>query len=300
MRVTVVGSRGFLGRALSARLQRGGCEVERLSSSSSGGIDPETGLLPPEFALDKGIDAVVYLAQSPFYRQVPDRADHLFCVNVVSALRVAEAARQAGIQRFVYASTGSVYAASFQPLTEQSPVRRDRWYPLSKLQAEDALALFRNDLQVTCVRPFGIYGPGQSGMLIPNLLATIQIGKSVTIDRNPHDAADCDGLKISLCYVDDAAAAVERLLSVAAPPVLNLAGCESVSIRRIAESIGELLSVAPRIQSADRLRETDLIADTTLQEETVGLPSVNFATGLRATVNAWLADQERSLNKRAA
>lgn len=287
MRVTVVGSRGFLARALIERLERNGCDVEGLSSSSPGGIDPATGLLPADFSLRDDTRAVVYLAQSPFYRQAPDRVDHLFAVNSHSALRLAELARRAGVRRFIYASTGSVYAPSFQPLAEGAPVRRDRWYPLSKLHAEDALALLRGQLEVVCVRPFGIYGPGQSGMLVPNLLRSIVDGQEITVDRHPHVAADRDGLKISLCYVDDAAAAIERLLEVRdPPPVLNLAGRQPVSIRHIAESIGAALGIEPRLRQVDRIRETDLIADTTLLEKSLGAPSTDFETGLARTMAA--------------
>src|SRR5262245_4623383 len=109
MRVTIIGSRGFLGRALVARLTQRGWDVEGISSSSPGGLDPITGLLPAEFSFRPDTAAVMYLAQSPYYRQVPERADHLLAVNVVSAVKAAEAARRGGVRRFVYASTGSVY-----------------------------------------------------------------------------------------------------------------------------------------------------------------------------------------------
>ncbi len=94
-------------------------------------------------------------------------------VNVHSAVAIAEHARRAGAKRFVYASTGNVYAAGFAPFSEAAPVRRDDWYALSKVHAEEALALFRPQLDVVIARLFGVYGPGQKGRLVPNLLASV-------------------------------------------------------------------------------------------------------------------------------
>lgn len=298
MSIALFGSQGFLGKVLTAQLRATEEEVIAYSSSSGRetqlGIDSATGLLPAGFQLPASTRTLVYLAQSPFYRQVPERVDHLFSVNIVTPLKLADLARRAGVKRFIYASTGSVYAPSFQPLAESAPVRRDRWYPLSKIQAEDGLALYRNDFDVTCVRPFGIYGPNQSGMLVPNLLQSIAAGKEVTIDRNPHDANDHAGLKISLCYVNDAAQALVNLLVASTlPRVLNLAGATPVSIRTIAEAIGREIGAPAKITQADRLRETDLIADTTEQARVVGLPATNFTSGLEQTIAAWQATAER-------
>ena len=295
MRVTIVGHRGFLGKALAARLHQRGWEVDGCSSSTPGNIDPATGLLSPQFTIRPATDAVVYLAQSPYFRQMPERADHLWNVNVVSAVQTARLAARAGVLHFVYASTGSVYAPSFKPLAERSSLRRDRWYPLSKIHAEESLALLRSEIAVTCVRPFGIYGPGQSGMLVSNLIESVHGGKSVTIDRHPQEA-NRDGLKISLCYVDDAAQSIERLLEIADPPsTMNLAGSEAVSIRHIASGIGKLLDIEPKLQEVDRQRETDLIADLSCMTRTVGVPPTSFATGIEMTIEAWLASRERPL-----
>ncbi len=286
MRVTVIGSSGFLGRTLTASLHRDGAQVTAISSGTPQGIDRTTGLLPHDFSIAPGTDAVVYLAQSPHYRQVPDMAWHLLNVNVVSAVRAANAARAAGVKRFIYTSTGSVYAPSFAPLAETDAVRRDRWYPLSKLHAEEALAQFQNDLQVCLVRPFGIYGPGQTGMLVSNLAASIERCSDITLGRHPHNRDEADGLKISLCYVDDAAAVIAALLQVAKLPLhLNLAGPRAISVREIAQTLAAGLGLPARLKEMDQAREFDLIADTTRLSTTVSVSYTDFQVGLGRTID---------------
>src|SRR5262245_22420059 len=125
LKIVVVGSRGFLGRHLVSHLKARRLDVVELSSSSAAGIDAVSGLLPSSFTLPAATDAVVYLSQSPWYRKVPEMAGHVLNVNVVSAARIAELCRRAGVRRLVYTSTGNVYAPAFSPLSEASPLRRD-------------------------------------------------------------------------------------------------------------------------------------------------------------------------------
>jgi UDP-glucose 4-epimerase len=286
MRVTLIGSSGFLGRSLTEHLQHAGATVNAVSSRTPQGIDRDTGMLPADFSLPERTDAVVYLAQSPHYRQVPDMAWHLLNVNVVSAVRAANVARLAGVKRFIYASTGSVYAPSFAPLAETAPVRRDRWYPLSKLQAEEALVQFQNDMQVCLVRPFGIYGPGQTGMLVPNLAATIERCGDMTLGRHPINTSEADGLKISLCYVDDASAVIGQLLQVAKlPQVVNLAGPRALSVREIAQTLADGMALPARFRELDQAREFDLIADTTQLAATVNVKFTDFTIGISRTID---------------
>ena len=290
MQVTIIGSGGFVGRRLVDELTQRGHSVRGVSSQASDGIDRGSGLLPPDFELSVGTEAVVYLAQSPHYRQMPELAWHVWNVNVTTALRVGQLARRAGVKRFVYTSTGSVYAPSFEPLVETDPVRRDKWYPLSKLQAEESLRLLAGEMQVSLVRPFGIYGPGQVGMLVPNVLESIVAGREVTIDRSPLDAGEPVGLWMSLCYVLDAATMLADLVEQPSlPEVVNLAGREAVSIRQLALDLGRQLGIAPRLKTVDRERDTDLIADLTLLESTISPKFTPWSQGLEATVSAWRA-----------
>jgi nucleoside-diphosphate-sugar epimerase len=280
MRALVIGAGGFLGRALVAELARRGDTVTACSSTRSGGIDPQTGLLPPDFDVPRGTEAVYYLSQSPALKAEPPRVEHVLAVSVVSALHAARLACQAGVRQFFYASTGNVYALSFAPLRESDPVRRDNWYSLAKVQAEEALMMLRPSLGVTSTRLFGLYGAGQSGRLLPNLAAAIRAGRPVVIEPNPHDPADDGGLRLSLCHVRDAACVLASLASCEAPPFLNVASGETLSIRELACAIARAIGEPVSFEAAPQPRAFDLIADTSLLQRLLAPRFTRFEDAL--------------------
>jgi nucleoside-diphosphate-sugar epimerase len=279
MTTLVIGSTGYMGRHLMAGLAAAGLPAAGASSSDGTGIHPDTGLLPDSFAVPAGTGAVVYMAQSPRYRD-PEQASHVLAVNVVSAVRAAVAARKAGVRRFVYVSTGTVYAPSFEPLTESAPVRGADWYSLSKIQGEQAIQMFRDDMDVHVVRPFGVYGPGQTGRLVPNLMASIQEGRTITLQGRRDDPSDADGLRISLCHVDDATRILIHLIQHGGPACLNLAGEQAASIRTLATLLGELLGRPPVLAAATALRNFDLVADIGLLRQSQPMVFTPLRQGL--------------------
>jgi UDP-glucose 4-epimerase len=126
LKICILGSGGYLGSALTQAAKDRQYQLQLISSRVNG-IDPKTGLLPSSFEIEAGIDVVYYLAQSPHYRQVPEYAAHLLSVNCVAAIQVASAAARSGVKRFIYASTGNVYAPTFSPVAETDPVQRHDW-----------------------------------------------------------------------------------------------------------------------------------------------------------------------------
>jgi nucleoside-diphosphate-sugar epimerase len=202
---------------------------------------------------------------------------------------LAELGRRNQVKRFIYASTGNVYSPSFRPLAETAPVRKRDGYIMSKIWAEEALAIYRNDFEVTIFRPFGIYGPGQKGKLLPNLLENVLGGKLTYIERNPHDPDDLDGLKISFCYIRDAIEAIYHLVVSGGPPFINIAGPRAVSIREVVAVIAELLKVESRCKISDGYRDFELIADISLLKNHMDLEFTEFKDGVRETVDSVLS-----------
>ncbi|MFQ5734658.1 MAG: NAD-dependent epimerase/dehydratase family protein, partial [Planctomycetaceae bacterium] len=163
MKVAVIGASGFLGTALSRLLVREGHEV-----FGFGRADQRPPHLPADLRwgpcdvtraapeLPAGCEAVFYLSQSQHYRQFAHHADHVLAVNAAGAAKAAVAAVAADARFFCYASSGTVYAPSFECLSEDAPVRRDDGYALSKLAAEECLPFIVGDMTLTCVRIFGL------------------------------------------------------------------------------------------------------------------------------------------------
>jgi len=212
---------------------------------------------------------------------MPEQSAHLLSVNCVAAVQAADAARRADAKRFVYASTGNVYGPSFAPLTESDRVRRDNWYSLSKLMAEEALGLYRPFFDLTVARIFGVYGPEQEDKLVPLICQSVRAGKALFVDRNPSKPNDLDGLRVSLIYIDDLVDALLALLEARCPGVVNFAGPEAISIRRLAEEAGAILGVPLTISVGSKTRESDLVADISLFSKYLGSPRISFNEGLK-------------------
>lgn len=286
MKVVVIGSSGYVGQHLCNGYRLRGDEVVELSSSSNG-INPDTGLFPPNFSIPNNVDVVYFLAQSPRYRSAPEGADHLVSVNCVAVVQAAEAARRACVGRFIYASTGNVYSPSFEPLSEAGNVRRDAWYPLSKVMGEDALFLFRSSMKVTIARIFGVYGPVQTDKLVPFLMQALKVGRPLFVDRNPRNTDDHDGLKVSLIYIDDLVTAFMCLAEQVSPPeVVNVGGEQAVSVREIADIMGNQLGIKPSIAVSEKNRDFNLIANVGLLKTLTGIEFTNIEDGLVKTLAA--------------
>lgn len=291
MNVVIIGSGGYIGKYLSDSLSVDGVNVTGISSSCDNGIDKATGRLHDSFSIPSETDVIIYLAQSPYYRQLPEMAEHLYSVNVLSAIKVAELGRKAGIKRFIYTSTGNVYSPSLSPLSEDAPLCRENWYSLSKIHAEEALSLYSEYFDVTIARLFGVYGPNQPDKLVPNLLNAVASGSELFLDKNPEDENDKDGMAISLCYIDDIVNILKKIILEGGPNIINIAGEEVVSIRKIVESISSLLDKPANISIRDNCRQLNLIADASLITSIYDRPFTSFNDGIRLVVDAVKGEQ---------
>jgi nucleoside-diphosphate-sugar epimerase len=293
MKVAIIGAAGFVGRHVQTMLEAQGQTCLASDVMVPHDLKGRVSILniaheSPDWS--EGIDAAVYLAQYPGYRDFPTNGGELFAVNVAGALRAADAARAAGAKAFLYASTGTVYAPTFKPMAETNPIRRDQPYALSKVQAEEALALLTG-MATCCVRLFGVFGEDQKTMLVPALSGRIGRGEAVTLEANPMDASDMDGLQIALTHVSDVCSVISKLLDrmhagVATPRILNVANPDALSIRALATAIASQLGVEPKFDLSATKRTSDYIADMTLMNSIVPHSFLTLDTAIERTFAA--------------
>ncbi|MGA4691122.1 NAD-dependent epimerase/dehydratase family protein [Rhodococcus rhodochrous] len=171
MRVLVTGHQGYLGSVLVPILRNRGHEVFGLDNGTFAdctlGSAPHD---PPGTTVDirdvraeilAGFDAVVHLAALPNDPLGTLPADVVHDVNHRGTVHLARCAKDAGVRRFLYASTCSVYGnAGGELMTENAPRRPLTPYAESKARAEDDLAdLADSDFALVflrCATAFGV------------------------------------------------------------------------------------------------------------------------------------------------
>ncbi|GAA2649998.1 SDR family oxidoreductase [Streptomyces aculeolatus] len=171
MRVLLTGHQGYLGTVMAPLLRAAGHEVAGLDAGLFAdcvlGPPPAD---PPGRQVDlrdvtaehvAGVDAVVHLAalsNDPLGSLAPQLT---YDINHHASVRLARLARDAGVRRFLYASTCSVYGAAGggELVAEEAPLRPVTPYAESKVRVEDDLhALADGDFSPVYMRNATAFG----------------------------------------------------------------------------------------------------------------------------------------------
>lgn len=156
MRVLITGHNGYIGSVMMPVVQSAGHEVVGLDTFyfEDCGIEGNG----QQFASIRkdirdvtradleGIDAVIHLAalcNDPLGDLNPSWT---YDINQDASYKLAKLAREAGVQRFVYASSCSMYGSAGEELvTEEAPLRPLTPYAVSKVRAEEAISGLASD-----------------------------------------------------------------------------------------------------------------------------------------------------------
>jgi nucleoside-diphosphate-sugar epimerase len=172
MRVLVTGATGFVGTVLSEELAQAGYVVRAALRSEramptvvaekvvTGDLARPTGLA----AALEGVQAVIHTAaRTHVLRDSPAGAQLYMQVNAHATTRLAEAAAQAGVRRFVYLSSVKVNGEGSRRAytADDAPDPQDA-YGISKWLGEKGLreVAARTGMEASIVRSPLVYGPG--------------------------------------------------------------------------------------------------------------------------------------------
>lgn len=174
--IAVTGATGFLGSHLTERLVRDGYQVNILARDAEkakqfegrsnriilADVNDESAVAE----LVRGAEVVLHLVSN--FRTASGPPESYREINVGGTVNALNAARGAGVGRFVYCSTIGVHGhVSETPANEESAFNPGDLYQETKLEAERACRrmMANTAMEIVIVRPCSMYGPGDLRML---------------------------------------------------------------------------------------------------------------------------------------
>lgn len=255
MRTIVTGGAGFIGSHMVELLIAQGCEVLVLDNFATGRPENLAHLrneprcavhqmdlcrLSAGSPLFRGVDYVFHFAGSGDIVPSIERPLDYIHNNVNGTLATLEAARHAGVRKFVYAASSSCYGIpDVYPTPETAPIRTEYPYALSKYLAECAVLhwgkVYR--LPVVSIRIFNAYGPRSRTTGVYGAVFGVFLAQK--IHKRPFTVVGDGTQRRDFVYATDVASAfLKAAESPYADEVFNVGAGKPQSVNRLVELLG--------------------------------------------------------------
>lgn len=294
MKALVTGGCGFIGSHLIERLVAEGHDVRVLDDLStgrlanvealmnSGSVEWVEGRVQDPRAAASAVDGCTHVFHLAALADiVPSMVSPIayFDTNVNGTAVMVEAARQAGVEKFIYASSSSCYGIPDEyPTKETADIRPQYPYAFTKWAGEETVKHWGQvyGLPYACLRLFNVYGPrsrtsGTYGAVFGVFLAQKLAGKPMTIVGDGTQSRD-------FTFVTDVTAAfVSAAESDLTAAVMNVGSGGAYPVNLLCELLG-----GPTVNIPKRPGEPDVtLADTGRIHADLGWePKVPFEQGV--------------------
>ena len=316
-RILVTGGAGFIGSHIVERLIKEDCEVgviDNLSTGSESNIAThirakKVRLFNCDISDFAGVSEIVQEYETIIHeaalvsvsRSVEDPAT-VNSVNVDGSLNLLKAAVDSKVQKFIFASSSSVYGDSETlPKKESMTTNPISPYGVSKLTAENYCTTFARvyGLKTVSLRYFNVYGPRQksgpySGV-IPIFVKKVLSGEAPAVNGDGNQIRD-------FTYVDDVVQANILCLKKSVRPgeVYNVAAGKTISINDLASRIIELVGKSNLVPVHGPERNGDIrasYADITKISHDLGYkPRFTMKEGLEKVIDWFLSGNQAQWN----
>lgn len=314
MRILVTGGAGFIGSHLVEKLLAAGHAVvilddfndfydPQIKRANIAGFDKDVtvchvdlrdgGSVRSLFHREK-VDAIAHLAARAGVRPSIQHPQ-LYCdTNVSGTLHLLEAARVTGVERFIFASSSSVYGASKTiPFSEeQHLIQTLSPYGATKVAGEFLCSTYSHlyQMRIVALRYFTVYGPRQR----PDL-AIHQFTRRIYAGQ-PIDQFGDGSTRRDYTYIDDVIQGTMAALQYQGPlyDVFNLGESETIQLKELIPAIENALEKKAKV---NRLPEQPgdmplTCADISKARKLLGYkPTTKLSEGLQKFIDWFLRSQ---------
>ncbi|MBW3622448.1 MAG: GDP-mannose 4,6-dehydratase [Armatimonadetes bacterium] len=301
MKILVTGGAGFIGSNVAERMLADGHSVAVLDNLSTGSRENliegvafhEADITDAEairriFEAEQPEVVIHHAAQIDVRRSTRDPQFDAR-VNVIGSINLLEAAKESGMKKFIYASTGgAIYGEpDYVPADEKHPIQPISQYGISKHTVEHYLFLYGQNFNLpwTVLRYANIYGPrqtphGEAGV-VAIFAGLLLAGKQPMIFGKGNKTRD-------YCFVGDIVEGNVQALTKGEGEIINLGTGVPTTDQEVFDAVRDAVGASDiePIYTEERVGEVRHIhLDASKAKATLGWEAkVNFREGVERSV----------------
>jgi len=236
MKILITGSSGFVGSHLVKKLSKKHAIVKYDLIDKQDVLDEK--LLNKKL---QGVDLVIHLAAYISAQESWEKPMDYMKNNTLGTLSVVNCAIKSDVKKIIFFSSAAVKA---KPLTP---------YAVSKINAENILDLYKNDINIVTVRPENIYGSGQKeayGYVIHNFIKAVKSDGKINIYGDGNQSRD-------FIFVDDVVTTVEKIanMEIRSGTMISLGTGKEIKIIDLAKLVMKVMKKKTRIEFVKKRKE---------------------------------------------
>jgi GDP-4-dehydro-6-deoxy-D-mannose reductase len=247
-KVIITGSDGFIGKHLVKRLSQ--CDFEVFSyNRSDGDIELES-----TWEHFERVDIVIHLAAKSFVPNSWIQPKEFISTNLLGTTEALKFCKKYN-SKLLLLSTYLYGNPIKLPIAEDSDLDYTNPYALSKKMAEDICIFYSKffNLDITILRPFNVYGPGQANhFIIPKICSEVVNNGFVKLgDTSP---------KRDFIYIDDLIEAIViSINNLRGLNIYNVGSGTSNSIDEVVNSIFKISGISKNYESDENVRPGEIV-----------------------------------------